>query len=278
MKRRILVFTPPSEGEADHVVAEAPAGARSSELGRWLTHELRAKGAPKPSRPPAPIVLPSPDASDPAQAEFARWLTSDLRPRGSSVPPQALAPQVPPDSLAPQVLPELEEAAITQAPDLDDDDLSVLPGRRKALAVFGSPRARRSVAALGVALLAVGFFLMRGADHVPGSAESAAAAEVDGAGNAAVLLPPPPEVVPDESVAEDESPAVASKRRTKWPEAADAVEPAAPAEPPWRLGGPSVARFPDLPSPKLSELAREGQQAAAERDAAVRKAGKPSLP
>lgn len=135
------------------------------------------------------------------------------------------------------------------------------------------------MAAIGAVLLAFGFFLMRGPEDVPGSAESAAAAEVEGAGTPAVLLPPPPPellpIEPDESVTEDEAPSVARPRGTKWPEPAEAV-PSAPTDPRWRLGGPSVARFPDLPPPKLSELAREGQQATAERDAAVRKAAKAS--
>lgn len=286
MKRQILVFTPPSEREVDRALAEAPAEGRSSELGHWLTHELRVKGAPKPSRPPAPIVLPAPDALDASQADFGRWLTSELRPRGGSVPPpdalmapeqpDALAAQVQPDSLAPQVWPELDGPRITLVPELDDDDLSVLPARPKALALFGSPQGRRSVAAVGVVLLAFGFFLMRGAESVPGSAESAAAAEVIGTRTPAVLLPPPPEVLPsepDESAVEEEAPATVGKGGAKWPEPAEARDPATPR---YRLGGPSVARFPDLPAPKLSELARDGQQAASERDAAVRKAKRSS--
>jgi hypothetical protein len=255
MTRQILVSASPA--------APRPDGD-SAEFGRWLTNDLRPKGAPKESRPRAPVVLPSPDAPDPQQAEFARWLTHDLRPRGSSMPP--------PDSLSPQLLPELEAAPPPLAPhELDDDDLSVLPARSKALALFGSRERRRSLAVLGVLLLASGFFLMRGSKPVTDLTDSAAAADASGV---AVVLPPPP---PDEP-SEEADPVVELDATGRPRPAAPQGPPVDPEDPRFRLGGPSVGRFPDLPPPTLSRLAREELQQARERDEAARKAAKRTAP
>src|SRR4051812_17504779 len=75
----------PSEPAPASGVEEGP-----TDFGRWLTHDLRPKGAPsqppaieeRPSQPPT-VVIPVPE-----QAELANWLLRDLRPR-SSAPPDA---------------------------------------------------------------------------------------------------------------------------------------------------------------------------------------------
>lgn len=275
MKRQI-VFTAPGEGAADHGQAEVTAGKGSGDLGRWLGQQaLCPKGAATKSRPPAPIVLPPPAAGD---AEFSRWLTSDLRARGSAGVSRS---STPPDSLAPQVLPELEAPPSMAAADLDAEDLSVLPGRPKAFALLGTREGRRSMAALGVVLFAFGFFLMRGGQTVASAPEPATAAEVPAPGSAAVLLPPPPDdvaAVESEVMPLEEGETTARAREPHAPRAVDAADVAGPtlSELRSRLGGPSVARFPDLPSPKLSELARDGLQEAKEREEAARKAAKKS--
>ncbi len=281
----------------------ADPGPSSVELRNWLTHDLRVKGAASGSNPPQPVeTRPSTpaalDAPEKEQSEFARWLMSDVRPRASAVP-EALAPvrqvepassagagllappgeprsagSVAPDSLAP-LLVSVEEGAPTAPPDLDDDDFSVLPGRRKTRALLG----RRSLVPLGLVLLSSGFFLMRtGAPAADPGEESASAAPM---GMTGVLPPPPPEQVPFEAEPDPDEewveaqPVGAPRRASAEGEAqlepADSLD---PADPRWRLGGPSKARFPDLPLPTLSRLAKDELEQARQRDAAARDAKK----
>jgi hypothetical protein len=270
MKRQILV-------SADPVRATTPDGSAQGpgELGRWLTHELRAKGAP--SRPPRAL-----ESSRSAQAELAelrseqvvlaRWLTSDLRRRPSTPSSESIPPATPPSGNAPSSVlatgalgPPLiapEQALSLARGELDADDLSVLPPRRRAR-VRGHGRVFLLVAAL---LSALGLFAFRrGADG------GAVEAELAGQPQAAVgaLLPPPPSDAP---VALEPEPtlalaAPAARRSITAPEPESAPD---PNDPRGRLGGPSVARFPDLPSPTLSRLADDELEQARERAAMTR--------
>jgi hypothetical protein len=129
-------------------------------------------------------------------------------------------------------------------------------------------------------VLAFGFFLMRGGQPAAEPSESVAAA--DALTSPAVLLPPPPEVLFDEPDPEpileiDPAGQAAPARAAGVP--AEPVAPGDdPADPRWRLGGPSIARFPDLPSPTLSKLARDGLKQMHDIDAAARTAAKRSAP
>ncbi len=87
-----------------HTPSSPPgAAAPSSEFARWLTHDLRIKGAMGSESPLSSSSIPAPPSAPPTielavderPSDFALWLSSDLRPRGSN----------PPDSLAPQLLP-----------------------------------------------------------------------------------------------------------------------------------------------------------------------------
>jgi hypothetical protein len=171
-------------------------------------------------------------------------------------------------------LPE-EGASEPPKADLDDDDLSVLPGRRKARALLG----RRSLVALGLVLLSTGFLLMR--TSVPAADTGEASEAAAAVGMTGALPPPPPEHVPLEAEPSPEE-GVVEAQRVGAPRHASAEEegplepadPLDPADPRWRLGGPSKARFPDLPLPTLSRLARDELEQARQRDAAARDAKK----
>jgi len=272
MARQISVSAPPP-----------PAGeGSSSDLGSWLARDLRVKGSPISSRPPAP------SAEEVERAALAGWLSRDLKPkhslRPSRVPPEpssiAPAPAAPPepngspapkavlapkDSLAPQVLPpEARPSATPAARDLDDDDLAVLPGRRRK-AKAGATR-RRVALALGAALL-VGTLALGWRARGP-------AANFEGAANAAALdtaaaLPPPP---PDERAPAEAEPAPAATRAVGRGTASLEEEPGLD-DPRSFLDGLAVRRYADVPTRTLSRLAREQRERARARDDAVRATG-----
>lgn len=257
MARQISVSAPPP-----------PAGdGSSSDLGRWLARDLRVKGSPISSRPPAP------SAEELARAELVGWLARDLRPkhslRPSSVPPEprsfASAPAVPndvpapEDSLAPQSLPEARPSAAPAARELDDEDLSVLPGRRRR-AQAGATR-RRTAVALGVALLLGALVLgWRARGPVASFEGSASAAAID---TAALPPPPPDELAPDEVEPATATPAV--RRSSSSVEDEPGLD-----DPRSFLDGLAVRRYADVPTRTLSRLAREQRERARARDDAAR--------
>jgi hypothetical protein len=188
--------------------------------------------------------------------------------------PFALAPV---DSLAPQEV-ALEAASLDAAPlpvvapgALDDDDLAVLPGRRRAA---GSGRKKRAFALLGVACLViavgVGFRQRDGSD-------AGTAASLGSPTDVSAALPPPPPSE-DELLAAPEQPPEPPPVRHKAAASAEPDDAIDPLDPRDSLGGPSVRRYADVPSPTLSRLAREQRRLARERDEAVRKAKLKNIP
>src|SRR5688572_2408437 len=81
--------------------------AGDPELARWLTRDLRPKGAPlsspPPSSPPPSSPPPSASAPPPSEAEvLAGWLTQDLTPKNSLLPRASGSPADRPPSDRPQ--------------------------------------------------------------------------------------------------------------------------------------------------------------------------------
>jgi hypothetical protein len=272
MKRQILV-------SADPVRATTPDGSESGapELGRWLTHELRAKGAP--SRPPRATESSRSGQIELAERQseqvvLARWLTSDLRLRPSTPPADGIPPATPPsldpasgalstDALASPLIAPEQALSLAHA-ELDADDLSVLPPRHRAR-VRSHGRAFLLVALL---LSVLGLFAFRrGTDGGAVGTEVAGQAQAD----VGTLLPPAPSdaLVPLEPEPTVPPAAPGARRPTSVAEAESAPD---PNDPRGRLGGPSVARFPDLPPPTLSRLADDELEQARERAALTRSA------
>jgi hypothetical protein len=171
----------------------------------------------------------------------------------------ALATAAPPSAIVPVAL--------------EEDDLSVLPGRRRAAA--GSGRAKLALALLlGLLLVGIGLVvrLGEGPSGNPEAANDPAAPSDNG-----VLLPPPPEFVAPPSTAEPSAPAHVRRGGAQSEEPEGPMD---PRDPRFSLGGPSVRRYADVPSPTLSRLAREQRRLAQERDEALRnaKAAKPVKP
>jgi hypothetical protein len=318
------------------------APADSSDLGHWLTRELRVKGTPLPSLseppgderaalagwltrdltpkhsaqalalpvahagvapplrlepflsevplgalPPAsePLAPPVPPPSKPARRDSAASRPSPERPgtmtalRQAPLPSHASLPsESPPPRIAPSPLEELSTSvalATSHAPSalaplgLEEDDLAVLPGRRRAT---GAERAKVALALLlGLLLVGVGLvtWLGQGPERVGEAAASNAAPRDNG-----VLLPPPP--ASDVQFPAHEAELARAARRGN----AEPVEPEGsrdPRDPRFARGGPNVRRYADVPSPTLSRLAREQRRLANERDEAARdaKAAKP---
>jgi hypothetical protein len=153
---------------------------------------------------------------------------------------------------------------------LEEDDLSVLPGRRRAAA--GSGRAKLALALL-IGLLLVGIGLIVRLEEGP-SGHPEAANEPVGPADNGVLLPPPPAFVTSQTTAEASAPAHVRRGGAQSEEPDGLMD---PRDPRLSLGGPSVRRYADVPSPTLSRLAREQRRLARERDEALRnaKAAKP---
>jgi hypothetical protein len=288
MRRTLFSDLPRSSDAPSEPAPASRVEEGQDDFGRWLTHDLRAKGSPsqvpsaeRPSQPPT-VLIPVPE-----QAELANWLLRDLRPR-SSAPPDAsarrdsllplssplLTESVPPsaalsapDSLVPHAVSEAPHALTAPLePALDDDDLAVLPSRRGRA---GGQRRRRALillaALLGVAGLSL-WLRSGGPAEATQDAEPAAQAPL-----AAAPLPPPPPSLPEVT---DEAtvlpaPVSAGPRRS-----GAAVDPLADDDdelgPRGRRAGDAVARFADLPLSTQAKLAREERQKARARDASAR--------
>ena len=234
----------------------------ASELGRWLALDLRSKGAP--SEAPAP-ELPSIHQKrivDAEQPDNSSWRVPELRARGSSLPPDSLAPQEMTTSVAPEPV---------GPPELDEEDLAVLPS------LAGLPKPRRPAQALmgfGVLLMISvvgGWWWGRGqiVDSGSGAAAPAASPHVV----ATALPPPPPELAEGEDELEPAlvSPAADTTKATGASESESFQS--RQDDPLGRRGrrvGDSVARFPDLPSPTLSRLTKDERQEARSRDDSAR--------
>jgi hypothetical protein len=237
--------------------------AIAPDFASWLTSDLRVKGTSVPPEA-APALLSEPPraAAGPApeQVALARWLTADLRPRGST----------PPDSLAPQMVAAPIPLALVPAADLEAEDLAVLPTRSGTRS--RAQARRRAAVAFALLLLGGGVVLFgRAGSHGDVAAEPAAAAAPQGLLTA--LPPPPPDSVLPE-VAPPPAEPVERRRSGPVPEG-DAPEASDLAE---RAGGVSVARFPDLPLPTQSQLARDERERAKARDDAARRAAKRADP
>lgn len=286
------VRSQPAPRGADRQVAPAEAGA--ADFGSWLTHDLRVKGAPRsrasgappsaaPEPPPVEVQLAAP-ATEPRdeRSEFARWLIADLAPRKRG-DRDSSAPRGGPDSLAPQEVtppPAQEGSSLRPAEELEEDDLAVLPGRARS-SWFSARQRRQALLVAGLLLFGLGISSLRG--RVSSEPASAAAAEQAEQRPTELLPPPPSEVPPVESeveavtVAPPERAQSIGRVRQTTPEVTDGAheEPFSGAR-----GGPNVARYPDLPSPTLSRLAREEREQARRREdearRAARRAGSPA--
>lgn len=283
--RRTLFSDLPRSSDAPSDTAPASGVEESShDFGRWLTYDLRAKGAAsqvpiveRPSQLPE-VVIPVPE-----QAELANWLLRDLRPR-SSVPPEAGVRQaaslplssapslesvpaeealLPPDSLVPHAV---SQAPLALEPALDEDDLAVLPSRRGKSRERGKRRGLVLLAALlGVAGLSLWLRWGGHAESTSGVASTASAPV------AAAPLPPPPPELREEPEAEASLPAPSATGHRS----AGAVAPVLETEDEepglrGRRAGDAVARFADLPLTTQSKLAREERQKARAHDASAR--------
>lgn len=293
--------------------AARPAAART-DFARWLTSDLRIKGSTRTvsEAPRAPtrslaVNADTPSAQDGEKVDFARWLTADLRPR-QRYAPDSLAPQVvstemtdadaAPDGVdafdaaseerltaagmteLPNAVEPLGAAGPQPKPELDDDDLAVLPGRARRRAQLSSrgqsSRGRRGAVGLALLLLAGGALWLGGERPKSDLAARASAAPPAGA-QLAALPPPPPDEVPAELEPEPEPSAAPEPMGNAERRAASAPRKGGAAPEPnpeldaldaklSRARRPNVARYPDLPSPTLSQLARQ-EQATARKDA-----------
>jgi hypothetical protein len=285
MRRNLLSEIPRSTPSNDLEGKDWHGGGTGSsdttDFGRWLTRDLRHKGSNEPRsrervRLPASVVVAEPES------DFARWLRTDLRPRNSSLPPHefATAEAIGPaayaivsaaDSFGPQTIeePPMEEpplqeelapAALPSETLLQEEDLAVLPSRRRR----GGARRWPALALLLVLLCFVGGVALWGGR--------------DTSSISAAPLPPPAVAAAEPAPAAPEAteppvPAapVAQKHHGSKPEAERQLP---PPMAPGRGNGPSVGRFADLPLPTLSRLAKDERQQTGDRDAKARAAGK----
>ncbi|HVZ35782.1 MAG TPA: hypothetical protein VG963_25320 [Polyangiaceae bacterium] len=263
------------------------ASSDATDFGRWLTRDLRHKGSNEPRsrervRLPGSVVVPEPES------DFARWLRTDLRPRNGSLPPtefataEAMVPAVYPviatpgsapaaDSFGPHTIEELpiaeppleEELAPAALPSetlLQEEDLAVLPSRRRR----GGARRWPALALLLVLLCFLGGVALWGGRDKPNMSTAPLPAPV-----AAAAEPAP--AAPDTT----EPPVSATPAAEKHRASKAAAEPQLSASMARGRGnGPSVGRFADLPLPTLSRLAKDEKQRIGERDAQARAAGK----
>jgi hypothetical protein len=288
-------------------LGSSPADVERAVLAGWLTRDLTPKhsvrtpaalprssespsdllltsGSPSPSVAAEPFSLTSTDVWD--DAHIGREAPAARREASIEEAPPARAVRFAADAPAWQAVVaasekslESEALAKSQPPSaivpvaLEEDDLSVLPGRRRAAA--GSGRAKLALALLlGLLLVGIGLIVRLG-EGPSGNLEAAneAAAPADNG----VLLPPPPAFVAPLPSDEAAAPAHVRSGGTHSDEPDGLMD---PRDPRLSLGGPSVRRYADVPSPTLSRLAREQRRLAQERDEALRKAkaAKPAKP
>jgi hypothetical protein len=185
---------------------------------------------------------------------------------------RASLPDAPPSSDVPSLMevpPTSVALATSQPPSalapvgLEEDDLAVLPGRRRA---NGSRRAKLALGLL-LGLLLVGVLLVVRFGQGPVGDREAAANDRPPADNG-VLLPPPPSS--DAPLSAPEATVVAPAPRRANAAREEAEGPMDPRDPRFMRGGPNTRRYADVPSPTLSRLAREQRRLAAERDEAAR--------
>jgi hypothetical protein len=254
---------------------------------------LPAVSLPAVSLPAAPSrTMPSPAVSSPP-VSFPASPFRDVRgsepppPAASHMPPRARSPLPPApvevavapsaapaaaDSLAPQVVtPDPPSLPVVAPAALDDDDLAVLPGRRRA---EGSDRKKYAFVLLGVLCFAAAIGVgirQRGGSDASAAGSLGSPTDVSGA------LPPPPPSADDLLAAPEPPPEAKPPRRATAgsDEPDDALDPLDPRN---ALGGPSVRRYADVPSPTLSRLAREQRRLQRERDEAKRKAKAKDIP
>ncbi|HEU4583306.1 MAG TPA: hypothetical protein VFS67_33845 [Polyangiaceae bacterium] len=260
---------PPSAGErpAPSVVVAAP---EEPPLASWLLSGLKPRGSVPPERASVSPAEGATNALSEAQTPQAAPAAAPLIPTQPEVG-EAANPSA--DSLMPHAVSEPPRAygagaALAPSGDaLDEDDLAVLPSRRRAR---GQRRWRpAALAALLLGSLALLLWRRTGSQLETARADAAASAPA-----AAEALPPPPPAQ-EEVVPPREEPEAAPA-----PRASGAPTPAGPdlPEPPdlpgraGRRAGDAIARFADLPPPTLSKLAREERQKIREREARARAA------
>jgi hypothetical protein len=202
----------------------------------------------------------------PPSKEMA-FSAANAAPSWSEPPSQREAPlqtEAPPASvvLAPSPAPS------ALALGLEEDDLAVLPGRRRS---SGSRRAKLALGLL-LGLLLVGIVLVTQLNQGPTDPLDVTASDTPPSDG--VLLPPPPTSDVPLPVPEPER-AAAVRRAGSGPSEPEGLMD--PRDPRFVNGGPNVRRYADVPSPTLSRLAREQRRLARERDEAARaaKAAKP---
>jgi hypothetical protein len=284
----------------------SPAALERAALAGWLTrdlipkHSVRAPGAlTRPSESPSELPAASGSLSLSASAATSSlaptdvWDDAHLAREAPAARMEAVSDARPARAVLSAVdvpawqavvsaneVPLADRALATSQPPsaivpvaLEEDDLSVLPGRRRAAA--GSGRAKLALALLlGLLLVGIGLVVRLG-EGPSGNLE--AANEPAGSSDNGVLLPPPPAFVAPLPADEASAPAQARRRGTHSEEPDGLMD---PRDPRFSLNGPSVRRYADVPSPTLSRLAREQRRLAYERDEALRnaKAAKPAKP
>ena len=258
--------------------APPPADPEASALVGWLARDLTPKHSVRPHASAAPVAQPAPLPSEHLPAAPIAPVPIAVIEAAPFAPALDAKLDAPPGEA---VAPELEPAvagAVTSAPggeptalastELQEDDLSVLPGRRRTVAPGGRPGRRKKLAALLLVALVLGAggLLLRRAPSSSGEGVAAVAAAAPAEAAAALLPPPPEEAAPVQTPVE---PAAAPRHRggPAEPEAEPGL-----ADPRSFLGGPSVRRYADVASPTLSRLAAEQRRLARERDEAARRA------
>jgi hypothetical protein len=271
--------------------SEVEVQGPDASLGGWLALDLTPKHSVRPPLAMSEEVVSEdadgPEASShelaplPESADRAAEAAPDLtltsagdfpraaEPEASTEPVLGFAaarPSPAQDSLAPLMVSPPQTAI---AGDLDEDDLSVLPGRRKSKAApkSGSGSKKYALGVLGLLLLTGAFLTQRG--RAPDGSQTDAN-HVASAPEVAAALPPPPTDV-DEPAEPEENPRVP---RVAHGKRAGVEEPEELADPRSFLGGPSVRRYADVASPTLSKLASEQRRLQRQRDEAARNKAK----
>lgn len=241
-----------------------------------VAHALLAVSPPAPVSPFALAAESFEESYEQSSYEVAQQIPGPI-----PAPPFALAPieEEPPQTAAAPSPPAAAardpqdqdtdgpqpSTALVSVRDLDEDDLAVLPGRRKTRAPAGR-RAPWALLALlvGGAVLGGALLWRRGGSVVSDASGAAVSVPADLGG---ALLPPPPASAPDLG-----APDAPASRYTRGGAAVEGEAEPGLADPRSFLDGPSVRRYADVPSPTLSRLASEQRKRARQRDEAARRA------